>query len=109
MDVTQWILQFLVSLAWIAFLSWLVGRFAYRQMPPVARAAWTAATSFAIASILSLVLQFGYLQSSLATELGLARFSMAPFLFYGLAAFADFLLLKRAFGRVWVDDGEVFR
>jgi hypothetical protein len=86
----------LLSLAWVAFVSWLVARFGFRDEPPRRRAAFTAGTSLAICCGIQLLL---------ALLFGPAWLRAVPFL--AAAAFLDFLMLWRGFERKWVSEDDV--
>lgn len=94
-------------LAWICFLSWLVSRVAYKESRPDRRAAQTAATAFALA-----------IMSNLATIFLIAdplpflptdrTWALLGLLLYVPAALIDYLMLRSAFRKGWVEDAEPF-
>jgi hypothetical protein len=88
---------FAATLAWLAFTSWIVGNLAFKEEPPVRRAALTAGTSALVT-----------LAFNLAAEIALPNFfSLAALLFIIPAAACDFLMLRRGFLADWVSDEEV--
>jgi Ni/Fe-hydrogenase subunit HybB-like protein len=97
---------FALSLVWVAFLSWVVGHFAYRELEPGRRAAYTASTSFVIAALISIAFQVARMNSETMVALGLGSFDFSPFAFYAAAAFVDFLLLQRYFKSRWASEEE---
>ena len=90
------VFSLLVGLVWVAFVSWLVARFAFQEEPPLRRAALTAGTSLFITCAIQLVLVLLYGPAWLR-----------PLPFYALGALIDFLLLWRGFERKWVPDDDV--
>jgi hypothetical protein len=98
--------SFGISLAWVCFLSLVVGQGLYRAQAPRRRAALTAFTAFLLACGISCVYQLTSDRSRAMARLGMDYFSIEPFFFYAAAALVDFLLLWRLFRRYWVSDDE---
>jgi hypothetical protein len=91
------LLAFLVTLAWLAFISWVVGNLAYRGQPPARRAALTAATSVLVTLAIDLVVELAWPEF----------LTVRALLFLLPAAFCDFLMMRRGFAAAWVPDEEV--
>jgi hypothetical protein len=95
-------------LVWVCFLSWVISRFAFDEALPVRRAALTSGTAFAVAVAIELALIFlgpdplPGLRQNIGADL-------LVLLLYIPAALIDFLLLRSAFRKGWVDDAEPFR
>jgi len=101
-------MAFGASLAWVCFLSWVISHVAFKEELPERRAALTAATAFvaAIASALGTILLLPDPLPFLPSD---TRQALLSLLFYIPAAFVDFLMLRAAYRKAWVDDAEPFR
>lgn len=91
------LLAFLITLAWLAFMSWIVGNLAYREQAPLPRAALTAATSVLATLAILLVVELAWPEILTVRSL----------LFLLPAAFCDFLMMRRGFAAAWVPEEEV--
>ena len=101
-------LAFGATLAWLCFLSWVVSRIAFKEELPERRAALTAGTAFLLGLASSLVMIF-FVRDPLPFIPTDMRVALLSLLYYVPAALVDFLMLRAAYRKGWVDDAEPFR
>ena len=101
-------MAFGASVAWVCFLSWVISQFAFKDELPARRAVLTAGTAFVTAIVTRLGTIF-LLPGPLPFFPTDLRWALLAMLLYVPASFIDYLMLRRAFRKGWVDDAEPFR